>query len=223
MTMKKLFAVLLGLVSLWNFAQDTRMVGEFSSLKAYDRIKVDLVKSRQGKVEVYGDNNGDVEVVNKNGELKIRMKTVKLLQGSEVKVKVFYDDLNTIQASQGAIILSDDTLKSEMLKLTSNEGSKIELKINSSVLDVKGNSGGTLSLQGKANTQSIVVNSGAVFNGKNMDGDNVSVTANAGGEAHVYAEKSVKATTRAGGTIEVYGNPKNRDTKKFVGGSISFK
>ena len=149
--MKKLFAVLLGLVSLWSFAQDTRMVGEFSSLKAYDGIKVDLVKSRQGKVEIYGDDNGDVEVVNKNGELKIRMKTLKLLQGSKVRVKVFYDDLNAIQASQGAIILSDDTLKSEMLKLTANEGSKIELKINSSVLDVKGNSGGTLSLQGKAN------------------------------------------------------------------------
>ena len=52
------------------FAQETRNVGDFNSLKVYDRIPVELVKSSKSKVEITKGNNTDVEVVNKNGELK---------------------------------------------------------------------------------------------------------------------------------------------------------
>lgn len=222
--MKNLWSslVLVAGVSLFS-AQQTRNVGEFNSLKVYDRIPVELVQSSKAKVEVLGSNETDVEVVNKNGELKIRMTASKIMQGSETKVVVYYENLNDIQASQGAMISSNDKVKSSMLKLTANEGSKINLEVNADRLNAKGNSGGEILVSGKSKSQDIVMNSGAKFNGSQLQSSNATVASNAGGEVQVYASESISATTRAGGRIDVYGDPDDRNVKKVVGGTINFK
>ena len=69
---------------------------EISAVKVYDRINVTLVKSSENKIQVKGDDP-DVEIVNKNGELKIRMIPTKLMQGDKSEVTVFYEDINEIQ------------------------------------------------------------------------------------------------------------------------------
>ena len=209
--MKNLLSGILFLFGVvFSFAQNDREVGDFTSLKVYDRISVELIESRKNKVEIIGDGSSKIQVINKNGELKIRTKTLKLLQGDDVKVKVYYNDLSDIQASQGS-------------EITSNEGSKIQMKVDVKQLNVRGNSGGEVELSGNADVQEIVMNSGAKYKGDDNEGENVSVTVNAGGKAEVYASKSVNATVRAGGRIEIHGNPKQRDVKKVVGGVIEFK
>ena len=206
-----------------SFAQNDRNVGDFTSLKVYDRISVELIESKKNKVEIIGDGSAKIQVINKNGELKIRTQTMKLLQGDDVKVKVYYNDLSDIQASQGSEITSHDVLKTNLLKLTANEGSKIQMRVDVDQLNVRGNSGGEVELSGNADVQEIVMNSGAKYKGDDNEGENVSVTVNAGGNAEVYASKAVNATVRAGGRKEIHGNPKQRDVKKVVGGVIEFK
>ena len=208
--MKNIFSGLLIVAGAYFVsAQETRNVGDFTSLKVYDRIPVELVKSNKQKVEVSSSNDTDVEVINKNGELKVRMTPIKKLQGQDSKVIVYYENLNDIQASQGAVITSDDEVDSRMLKLVSNEGSKITLKVDTNKLDVKGNSGGELNISGKAKSQDIIISSGAKFNGETIKSDNATVSTNAGGEVKVNASDSVRATTRAGGNITIYGDRKS--------------
>lgn len=220
--MKKFLLSLIFLSVQLVFSQSTRNLGDFTAVKAYDRITVELVKSNENKVEIKG-NNSDVELVNKNGELKIRMIPTKLMQGQNVFVTVFYENLNEIQASQGAIINSKEPIESETLSVTSNEGSNVKLEINAETLQVKANSGGILSLSGTAENQDIVVNSGANFDGKEIDSKSATVTTNAGGIAEVFASESINATTRAGGIIDVYGSPEERNTQNVIGGKINFK
>ncbi len=219
---KYLILPLLGFAHFFH-AQTTRNVGDFNVVRAYDKLNVELVHASQAKVEVYSTSSDDVEVLNKNGELKIRMVATKLLQGDDTKIKVYYKDLNEIQASQGSNIWSNQTLDANQLSLISNEGSKINLKLDVKDLSVKSNSGGSLELSGKADKQDVLVNAGAQYDGQNLVTQSTDVTANAGGEAEVYAEKKVNAKTRAGGNIEIYGNPKDRNSKKVMGGSIVFK
>ena len=52
-------------------------------------------------------------------------------------------------------------LKANLLKITANEGSKIQLKVDVKQLNVRGNSGGEVELSGNADVQEIVMNSGA--------------------------------------------------------------
>ena len=217
--MKKIIFGLFVVLSQVAYSQTSKNFGDFNSVKAYDRINVTLVKSSENRVEIKGD---DVEIVNKNGELKIRMIPTKIMQGDKVFVTVYYEDIDEIQASQGSKISSED-LESKKLSITSNEGSVLNLYVDTHLLNVKANSGGIINISGTAETQDVLVNSGASYNGEDLKSEITSVTANAGGTAEIYASKTINATTRAGGNIEVYGSPKNRNTKNVIGGRIDFK
>ena len=220
--MKKIVFGFLVVLSQVAYSQTSKNFGDFSSVKAYDRINVTLVKSSENKVEISGDDS-DVEIVNKNGELKIRMIPTKIMQGDKVSVTVFYENLNEIQASQGSKITSEDSVENGILNITSNEGSILNLKIEADILNAKTNSGGIINISGTVKTQDVLVNSGANFNGRNLKSEVTSVTTNAGGNADVYASKTITATNRAGGNINVYGSPKNRNTKNMMGGKINFR
>lgn len=222
--MKSIIAGALALVTVqFSFAQNVKDVGTFSTLKAFDKIPVVLIPSNSNKVEVDGKKANDVQVVNNNGELKIKMTTTKLMQGDDVKVKVFFDRLSDIQASQGSTITSQGAVEGNRLSLTANEGSNINIDVAVKALDVKANTGGQLSVSGSADNQTAVVNTGAKYDGKSLHTATTGITVNAGGDAQVYATESVDAKTRAGGIIRVYGNPSDKKTSKFAGGKIEFK
>ena len=155
---KKFLGIFLFVGIIFSFGQVERAVGNFSSLKVYDRINVELIESSKNTVEISGDEDGRIEIINKNGELKIRTKTTQFLKGENVRVKVYYDNLNEIQASQGAVIISNEILKANALKLISNEGSSIILELKVNQLAVRGNSGGEFKLSGSAKSQDIVMN-----------------------------------------------------------------
>jgi hypothetical protein len=216
--------ILLGLFILAfqiSFSQNSRNVGDFNSLKVYDKITVEIVHSDENRVEI-SDRADEIQVVNKNGELKIKMSPTNFMSGDNVNVTVFYKSLDDIQASQGSTISSNEVIESKMLSLTSNEGSKINLEINAERLNVKANSGGILNISGKANSQDIVVNSAGKFYGKEIDSEVATVSANAGGTAELNTTQSISATLRAGGVITVYGNPSERKVQKVFGGKIDF-
>lgn len=219
--MYKIFGSFLIVATQFVFAQSTRNVGEFSSLKVYDKITVVLIHSDESKVDTGG--NADVETVNKNGELKIRMAAANIMQGDQVTVKVFYENLNDIQASQGSSVSSKDKLESRMLSLVSNEGSKINLFLDTETLKAKTNSGGELNISGTATHQDVTGNTGGRYFAKNLDSQTATVAVNAGGVAEINVSESVNATTRAGGVIDIYGDPEDRQTKNVIGGKINFK
>ena len=74
-------------------AQDSvvKNIGDFSILKAYDLINVELIKSDKNIAEISGDNKNNIEIVNKNGVLKIRLNIEKSFDGKATNVKLFYN------------------------------------------------------------------------------------------------------------------------------------
>ena len=219
--MKNVFTGILIAATQLIFAQTNRNVGEFSSLKVYDKITVVLVPANENKIETNAD--ATLETINKNGELKIRMAPTKVMQGDGVSVTVFYQNLNDIQASQGSSIFSAELVDAPMLSLTSNEGSKITLNVDANKLNIKANSGGIITISGNADNQDIVINSGGKYDAKSAESLTGKVTVNAGGLAEINVSESVNATTRAGGVINIYGDPNDRKVKNVVGGKINFK
>ena len=57
----------------------TKTLGEFSELKVYDLINIELIKSDENKLIISGENKNDVSVIQKNNKLKIRMKLQRQL------------------------------------------------------------------------------------------------------------------------------------------------
>ncbi|MDR2122255.1 MAG: DUF2807 domain-containing protein [Flavobacteriaceae bacterium] len=200
--------------------QTIRDVGDFTALRVFDKIPVTLISSSESKVEVSGIKHEDVEIINKNGELKIRMIPLKFLSGDDVTVKVYYEKLDDIQASEGAVIKGSGKIDADLLSLNAKEGAKIEVKVNVRKINAKVNSGGGIIVSGEAEDQDIVITSGGRYDAKNILSDRVTVAVNAGGSAIVHASDQVDAKTRAGGNIDIYGGAKVSQ-KTFAGGTIT--
>lgn len=201
-------------------AQVEKELGSFDKLRVTDRILVTLVKADKNWAEVSGDKKEEVVFVNKNDQLKIRMKTESKLKGDEVEVVLYHKEpLDEIITDGGAQLTSDKPIEQSSLALKANKGSYIELELTVEDLEVKANSGGEIAVKGTANTQKITANTGGEFDGKEFKTKETDVEVKAGGKAFVLADEYVNARTRAGGRIEVYGDAEV-DTEKFVGGKI---
>ena len=217
--MKKLLFILL-LISSLTYAQTDKKVGDFNKVTAFDQITVELIASEENKVVLSGTNSDVVEVVNKNGELKLRMPLTNLLKGNQVNAKVYYTDLTAIEANEGSQISSNSSIKAIGFDIIAKEGSKIDINLEVSNLNVKITSGGIVKTAGTAKNQDVVISAGAIYEAKELTTEQTVISINAGGEATIFATELADAKARAGGDIMIYGNPSQVNKKTFAGGRI---
>lgn len=217
--MKK-FVFSLLLISSFAFAQGTKNVGDFNKVTSFDRIDVFLVASDENKVQLDGKGADEVELVNKNGELKIRMPLTKLLDGDNISVTVFYKKITAVEANEGSRIASGDKISSVVFDVIAKEGSEIKLILNVEKLNVRTANGSKVLLEGTADIQDVLVNSGGIYEAEKLESQITTVSCNAGGEAAIFATNIVDAKVRAGGEITIFGKPKQINKKIIAGGSI---
>jgi len=217
--MKKILFSLL-LISSLTYSQNEKKVGDFHKVTAFDQITVTLIASDENKVVLSGINSNEVEVVNRNGELKLRMPLTKLLKGNLVKAKVYYTDLDAVEANEGAQISSEAIFKEATFDIIAKEGAKIDVRLEVSKLNIKITSGGIVNTEGTAKNQDVLVSTGGIYEGKELTTEQTVISSNAGGEAAVFATELVDAKVRVGGDITVYGKPKQVNQKTIAGGHI---
>jgi hypothetical protein len=220
--MKKIVAVVIGVFSIVTFSQNIeKHTADFSDLKTFDGLSVKLIKSDENKTVITGKYADDVMLVNKNGLLKIRLRTPRSFNGYDTYVSLYYKTLHLIDANEGSYVFSEEKINAVDLEIKAQEGSEIELDIKSKRLNVRSVSGSEVRIKGSVENQDVVVNSGGVYKAKDCETSQTKVSVSAGGSAKVYASDVAKATVKAGGTIRIYGNPKLADTKEVLGGNIT--
>lgn len=202
------------------FGQIKKKPGEFSKVTAFDRIDVMLVAGQENSVEIEGKNSKDVEIVNKNGELKIRLPLLKLLDGENVSVTVYYTNIDAVEANEGSRIACEDKINEMSFDIIAKEGSEVKLIMDVDKLKVRAVSGSTVTVEGSAKVQDVLVNSGSIYIAEKLETQQTTITNNAGGEAHIYATDFVDAKVRAGGEIMIHGKPKKINSKVVAGGEI---
>ena len=220
--MKKVVTTLTILVTLFSFSQTpiTKSIGEFTELKAYDLINIELIKSKENKVEIFGDNTHDVVVVNKNGKLKIKMEIDEIFDGNKTNVKLYYTSVDIIDANEGAYIASQDNFDQYELTLKAQEGGYIKLNCKLKNTEIKAVTGGVIELSGTTNTQDININTGGIFKGKDFESKNTQISIRAGGEADVNTSGVLDIKIRAGGDVFIYGDPETVNESRALGGRI---
>ena len=222
LAMKTISLTLLFFTSLLVFAQESieKNVGDFTEIKVYDLIYVNLIPAEENKVVLTGEDAQDISLVNKDGTLKIRMETSKLFSGSDNAVVVYYKDLAIIDANEGTQIRSDQTIKRDVLKLRAQEGGEIRVTVEVNELVSKAVTGGKLNVKGTAKLHNLSINTGGISNGKELITETTKVKIKAGGEADINASELAEINIKAGGDVFVYGNPKLIDQKKLFGGRV---
>lgn len=222
--MKKIFLVVFVLLTQLSFSQKTIKLDEFDEIKVFDQLNVTLVQSDEDKIVITGTNPDNIETVNRNGLLKIRIYLTEILKDNkDLKITLHYKKLQSIDANELSIVSSNDVFKQTSIELSSQEGAVIDVEVDVDNSTTKLNSGGIINLSGKAVTQKVTITSGGILNAKNLETSQTTVSISAGGSADVNASTLVDAKVNAGGTIFIYGKPKQIKQQAFAGGTITEK
>jgi hypothetical protein len=220
--MKQLVLTTAILFTLLSVAQNPieTVVSDFDTIKSYDLVTVNLVKSLENKIIISGRDAQDVEYVQKNGVLKIRMRAEKIFDGLETFVHVYYKELAVIDANEGSLIVSNELLEQDRLEIRVQEGATVTAGLTVKNLDIRAVTGGIVQLSGQVEDQIVVVNTGGIVENALLTTDYTKVKVQAGGEVAVYATQRVDISVRAGGDVMVYGNPLKVKKKTLLGGRI---
>jgi hypothetical protein len=220
--MKRIVTVFTILIASFAIAQNDieKTIGEFTELKVYDLIHVKMVKSNENKVVISGKNTNDVYIVNKNGKLKIKMKLEEIFDGKKTSVTLFYTNVDVLDVNEGAVISSEDTIKQFEIDIKAQEGGKINVILDVKIANIKSVSGGVIETHGTATSQKVSLNTGGVYEGKNLQTEKTDVTIRAAGNAEIKASDFVDIKIRAGGDVFVYGDPKTIKENRVFGGRV---
>lgn len=218
--MKKIVTVLLVFMSSFSFAQISKDIGEFDAVSVFDRISVQLIPSDENKIEISGSRANDVEIVNKNGTLKIRMALRKLLDGEDVSAKLYFKEIQEINASEGSYVICDETFNQTSVTINAIEGSEIRLNLDVKKAALRAVTGGILKIKGSATNSEVSIGTGGILQGNQLITDQTTVKITTGGEAQIYATELVDAKVRAGGEVMIFGKPKQINKKITLGGSV---
>jgi hypothetical protein len=223
--MKTIISLCILLISLNSYSQSMleKEVGDFQEIKVYDLIEVNLIKSDDNRIIIKGHNVYDIKFVNKNGVLKLRMELDKKFQGEDTFVEVYYTDLRIIDGNEGAKIVCNELIEKEKIEIRAQEGSHIKIGMDVKDVEMKAVTGGIIEASGLAKNQIIVLNTGGVFEGRELLTEVASVKISVGGEAELYVSEKVDINVKAGGDVYVYGNPKDVNKTTLAGGRIVFK
>ena len=218
--MKKIVLLTFVFITQINFAQVTIDLGDFDRVKVFDKLSVKLIPSEENKIIIKGEREDEVEVVNKNGELKIRMPFTKLLEGDDISIQLYFKKLESIDASEGSYISCDDIFNQTSIDLNAKEGAEIDLILDIEKANVRAVSGGIIDLSGKASNQDVTIASGGILKASELYTSQSKISVSAGGNAEIYATILVEAKIKAGGSITIYGNPNQINKETLLGGTI---
>ena len=201
----------------------SKSIGDFSELKVYDLINVELVESNENKIEITGEETSNVLIVQKNDVLKIKMVLNKPFNGKRTFVKLFYKKIDIIDVNEGAKVVSKSLFKQYELELKAQEGGEISVITDTKLLSIKTVTGGIINASGTTDSQNITIRTGGVYEGSSLQALNSEIKIKAGGVADVKSSVLIEVRIVAGGDLIIHGKPKNIKQTKIVGGRIIYK
>jgi hypothetical protein len=147
------------------------------------------------------------------------MPFLKMLDGDDVSVTIYFKSISAVEANEGSRIACGDNIKTTFFDIKAKEGSEIKLLLEVEKLTVRTANGSKVLIGGSSNDQDVLVSSGGYYEASGLKTKLTNITANAGTDL-IYATELVDAKVRAGGKITISGNPKQINKDIIAGGTI---
>ncbi|MCI2229449.1 DUF2807 domain-containing protein [Polaribacter sp. MSW13] len=203
----------------------TKNLGDYSNLKVYNGIEVELIKSDEQKLEITGEKSKKVKIKNVNNTLKLSLpfslKPENNSADGKILIKLFYNkNINKIDVNEGATLTSKD-LNQDKIEVNAQERAFINLTLKVKYLKVRTSSGGIVKLSGSAANQEVDLDLYGIYHGFGLKvAGNSNVKAGTGAKAEILAGETLNAKVSFGGSIFYKGNPEVIKDKKVIGGII---
>ena len=225
--MKKNIFICALFVGITFFGQTTihQNLGDFTTLKVYNGIEVELIESVNQKIEITGEKSEMVKIKNVNNTLKLSLpfslKPANNAADGKIFIKIFYNkNIHIIDVNEAATITGKD-FNQDKIVLNAQERGFINITTTTNYLTIKATSGGIIKVSGTAKNQEVSVDLYGIYHGFNLiSAGNSTVDAGTGAKAEISAGETLNAKVSFGGTIFYKGNPEVVKDKKVIGGII---
>ena len=206
----------------------SRQVPDFHAIHVSTGIHLFLTQGKEKGVAVSASQpeyRDRIQTEVKNGVLHIYYDTEKWkwfdMHGKELRVYVSCVTLDGLEASSGAKVEVDGTIKSDNFTMEFSSGAKFSGKVQASDLKVEQSSGAQSSISGTAGHLRASATSGSHLHGYDLVAGICEVSANSGGGIDISVEKEMEVSAHSGGRIRYQGAGVIKEVHTSSGGSVS--
>ena len=208
---------------------EKRTVGSFHGVDVATEIKLILTAGNTEDVAVSAANSIFRErIITKveGGILKIyydnKLQSINTKkEKKELRAYVSYKNLDVLNASTGAEVEIDGTLKSSSLKMDVHTGAEVDGKVDIGDLNVNQGTGSRVTFTGDAGKLQVDGDTGSMFKGIDLKTSSCNVTASTGAGIFITVQKELSAKVNTGGFVRYKGDAGIREIKTNSGGSVT--
>lgn len=227
-----LIAVNINAQSWWNskkvrgngkIVTKTRTVSNFDGVSAGGSFDVILVKGKEGKITIEGEENIMPYIVSevKGGTLKIKYKkntNVRLTR--RMTVTVPFNNIDHVSLAGSGNIKSEAVIRGEDVRFSLGGSGNIYAKVKAE--NVKSSIGGSgdIKLSGKTNYLKCSIAGSGSIKGYDLETDELKASIAGSGSIKATVNKKIKATVVGSGSIYYKGNPTHIDNKSIGSGDV---
>lgn len=177
-----------------------------SAATAEFRDKI-VTKVENGILKIYYENK--LNAINTKKEKK------------ELKAWVSYKSLDRLNATTGAQVEIEGTLKASSMKMNVNTGATVNGLINIDDLGVDQNTGSVVTLSGNAVKLDVNGDTGSMFKGIDLETSHCNAKASTGAGIYITVQKELYIKAHTGGYVKYKGDAGIREIRTHTGGSVS--
>ena len=195
---------------------------DFNAIKVSQGITLFLTQDNEESLTVEADENIMEILITEvtDDVLKIYFKE-NVYRAKARNVYLSTNNIESIKASSGAEVRSENTLNTSSLSLKSSSGSSMRLLVNANEVQCSSSSGADIRIKGETSTLSTNASSGSHIDADELISANTTARASSGANINVYASDNLNASASSGGNIDYKGSPKTIDKDTSSGGSVS--
>lgn len=195
--------------------------GTFDEIEVSRGLDVYLTQSETEGITVQADENLHDLIKTKVEGKVLKIYTDENISFSQAqKVMVNFKTLSRISASSGSDLYSENTIKADVLKLSTSSGSDMKLTINASSVECNSASGSDIELSGTVINLVAEASSGSDIDASKLKSETSRVQASSGADITVNSSKELYAKANSGADIKYSGNPIKVEKSKGVSARI---
>jgi hypothetical protein len=212
-----------------NATKQKRDVGNFNSLRVSSGLEVFVKQSPNQGITVVGPSD---KIDKLKSDLKGNTLSLyidydngwswgKKASTETLRVYVSLENLEELNVSGGADVVSDDDLLLNTIRMNVSGGADVKLTLNAQKIECNVSGGADVNLVGTSKVLRANVSGGADFHGKNLKVGTAQVNCSGGADSSVWAMDYLMANASGGADIYYYGTPRKLEKNESSSASVS--
>lgn len=206
-----------------NVTTETRKVGDFRTVNVAGFFDVELVKGKEGKITLEGEENILPYIITEveRGKLKIKVKkNTNISTRRKLKVIVPFEDIEAVSLGGSGNIVAKSVIKAETVSLAIGGSGNIYADVDADTVKSSIGGSGDMKLTGNTTNFKCAIGGSGSVKAYDLQTEELKASIAGSGSIKVSVSRKIKAAIAGSGSIYYKGDPKHIDTTSVGSGDV---